>query len=269
MGDKRDTLLAAAEIATEAGRLIKRAGADASLRHEFKDDIELVTEADLQADTLIREHIEARFPGHAILSEESSPDLGSVESIDGPLWIVDPIDGTVNFAHRHNHSAVSIAYVEGRTVQAAVVHNPFHDETFTATLGGGATLNGEPIKVADKQDLHRAIVATGFPYSKHGLAPLIKRLDAVLHHCADIRRLGSSALDICWLAAGRFDAYYESVSVWDFAAAQLIAREAGARFGHFTPPPPHRLPEFHGENILITNPALFPLLQALLKNAST
>lgn len=257
----------AKDLAVRAGRLIRAHRAESSLEHHFKDGIEIVTQADLAADELIATEISASFPTHRILSEESSPDLGRVQDITEPLWIVDPIDGTVNFAHGLNQSAVSIAYVEGGQLRYGVVYNPFTEELFAAGLGKGATLNGQPIKVAGEERLDRAIIATGFPYVKTGLEPMVRRLAAVLEHCADIRRLGSAALDICFVAAGRLDGYYESLSVWDYAAAQLIAREAGAVYGHFGDIKQGDDPQFVSQDILVTNAALFQPLRTLLREA--
>ena len=255
----------AINLAREAGELIvlERDGSD--LGREFKDGKEMVTKADLKADWLIRKAITESFTDHLLISEESSPDLGRIEDLQQPLWIVDPIDGTVNYAHGHKHSAVSIAYVENWQVQIGVVFNPFTDELFFAEKGGGAFLNQQAIRVAEETDLSRAIIATGFPYEKSGIADMIKRVDVILHHCADIRRIGSAALDICWLACGRLDGYYESLSVWDFAAARLIALEAGAECGHFSPLPEGADPQFHDRDILMANAALYPKLHALLQ----
>lgn len=254
-------------LARAAGAVVIAERASATLTQEMKNGNELVTSADLKADQLIREGISSRYPGHYILSEESSPDLGSVEELDAPVWIIDPIDGTVNFAHGHNQSAVSIAYVDKGQVEVGVVFNPFTDEMFCARKGGGALLNDQPIRVAQETELSRAIIATGFPYEKSGIEPMIRRVHAVLSQCADIRRLGSAALDICWLAMGRLDGYYESLCIWDFAAARLIALEAGAECGHFSPVPAGIDPQFHDQDILIANPTLFPQLKNLLQAA--
>lgn len=262
-----DILEFALGLAREAGSLIVDARNDANITQEFKDGIEMVTSADVQADRLICECIRKRFPEHQILSEELSPELGKLELISGPLWIIDPIDGTVNFAHGHIQSAVSIAFFDRQQVRTAVVFNPFTDEMFAAELGQGASLNGKPIQVANETNLRRALIATGFPYEKTQIAPIVERLHRVLSQCADIRRLGSAALDICWLATGRLDGYYESLSVWDFAAAQLIATEAGARFGHFSPVPADCNPQLYPKDILIANPALYPQLLELLQPA--
>jgi len=152
-----------------------------------------------------------------------------------------------------------------------VVYNPFLDELYFAERGQGAWLvqgGGAPqrLAVAEKRDLRRCLFATGFPYHKDDLAPLVRRLAVAIEHCADLRRIGSAAMDICWVAAGRLDIYYESLSIWDFAAAQLIAREAGARFGHFLPVPEGVNPVFHNKHLLVANPALFEQMQALLRS---
>ena len=235
-----------------------------NLSHSFKAEIELVTSADLKADAFICNAIRARYPTHRILSEESAPSVDNTD-YENPVWIIDPIDGTVNYAHGHNQVAVSIAYVEHGDIHSGAVYNPFLDELFLAQRGAGAWLNGKPIRVGRQTELRRSLIATGFPYDKSGLAPFIQQLSQILEHCADIRRIGSAALDICWVAMGRLDGYYESLSIWDFAAAQLIAREAGAVYGHFGPLPPDANPVFHTDHILVSNPELFPKLQQLLQ----
>ncbi len=253
-------------LAREAGALIVRERT-AGMQQDFKLGKELVTSADLNADRLIRNAILARYPQHSVLSEELAPDLATLDKAEDSLWIVDPIDGTVNFAHGHAQSAVSIAYVHAGQIRCGVVFNPFTDELFSAQQGQGAFLNDRRIRVGTQTDLSRCLIATGFPYQKDRLEPLLDRLRAVLQHCADIRRLGSAALDICWVAAGRLDGYYENLSIWDFAAAQLIATEAGACYGHIHDLPPGVAPQFHCENVLIANPALFPQLQKILRAA--
>ena len=258
----------ALDLARNAGRLIVEEQRQAGFVREFKQGGELVTQADLKADRLICERIRGEFPEHLIISEESSPDLASAHLLPQPLWIIDPIDGTVNFAHGHRQSAVSIAMAKSGQIELGAVYNPFTGEMFSALRGRGASLNGKSISVSNESELSRALIATGFPYKKSGLRPLIQRLDAVLHNCADIRRLGSAALDICWLACGRFDGFYETLSLWDFAAAGLIAREAGASYGHFSRLPPAAHPEFHNEDILVATPALFEPLRKLLVEAS-
>ena len=255
-------------LAQEAAQLIlTERNSAVELETTFKDGVELVTQVDVQAEKFICNAIRKAFPEHRILAEESAPDMRDLSSYKGPLWIIDPIDGTVNYAHGHYQSAVSIAFVDEGRVQCGVVCNPFLNETFHAVLGDGAFLNDQAIKVGTQSVLRRSLIATGFPYIKGDMTPLIRRVALVLQECADIRRLGSAALDICWVAMGRIDGYYENLSVWDFAAAQLIAREAGARYGHFTPVPEGVSAEFHNKDILIANPVLYPLLHDLLNRA--
>lgn len=257
-------------LALAAGELIRSERDTAGgLTTAFKGGTELVTNADLKADQFICNAIRERFPEHRILAEESAPDMQSLSGFDEPLWIIDPIDGTVNYAHHHYQSAVSIAFADKGQIECGVVFNPFVDELFRAERGQGAWLNDQRIRVAEKTTLKRALVATGFPYikSKAILTPIIKRLALVLEECGDMRRLGAASLDICWVAMGRLDGYYESLSIWDFAAAQLIAKEAGAQYGHFKPVPAGVSEVFHNEHILVANPTLYPQLHDLLNRA--
>ncbi|MGB1090551.1 MAG: inositol monophosphatase family protein [Oceanobacter sp.] len=236
-----------------------------SLTIQFKHaDTELVTQADVAADTLICEGIKKAFPDHDLLSEELGPN--NPKDCEH-LWVIDPIDGTVNYAHGHPQSAVSIAYYHKGEAKVGIVHNPFAKETFAAQKGAGATLNSQPIKCSDKTELKRALVATGFPYSKETIDLLMARLRTIMTNCADVRRLGSAALDICWVACGRMDAYYENVKPWDMAAAHLIASEAGCSFGHIHPVPEGEVVELFSDNVLISTPALFSDLQSLLAQA--
>jgi myo-inositol-1(or 4)-monophosphatase len=252
--------------ATRAGDLIVQERSQETLQRNFKGEHELVTQADLKADALISELIRQAFPNHLIMSEELAPEIGDIATLDQDLWIVDPIDGTVNYAHGHCQSAVSIAHVHNNEIVAGVVYNPFTREMFWAEAGSGAFLNDIPIQVARETDPRRAIIATGFPYHKTTLEPMLTRVAKILRQCADIRRLGAASLDICWVAAGRLDGYYESLNLWDFAAAQLIAREAGAQYGHFSDVPAGVDPQFHCDDILVANPVLFPLLRDILQD---
>ncbi|WP_339805158.1 inositol monophosphatase family protein [uncultured Marinobacter sp.] len=257
----------AERIAREAGEMIRHEREQNTLRTDYKQQTELVTHADVMADEFITGAIRKAFPEHRILSEETMPDLSQAENLDTPLWVVDAIDGTVNYAYGHPQVAVSIAYAEQGRVQVGVVHAPFSGETFRATRGGGATLNGNSIRHSGATEPRQALFATGFPYTKDNLAPLLRRLDVMIHHCRDLRRIGSAALDICWVACGRLDIYYETVSPWDFAAAKLIAREAGASAGHFTEVPKGYPEDLWGQNNLVTAPGLYDRIRELLANA--
>ena len=159
----------AQSVAREAGELILCEREQADLVHDYKGGNELVTNADIKADQLIRTRIEQRFAEHRLLSEESSPELQRVWESEVPVWIVDPIDGTVNYAHGHIQSAVSIAYCEHGQITLGVVYNPFTDELFSAELGQGAKLNGATIRVAEETIYAEPSLPQGFRTSKKGL----------------------------------------------------------------------------------------------------
>ncbi|MBB3140762.1 inositol monophosphatase family protein [Halomonas organivorans] len=256
----------AVDIATHAGRLIVEAREEGGFDHRYKHGQELVTDVDVEVDTYISERLQASFPDESRLSEELAPDREALEKPHA-LWVVDPIDGTVNFAHGLHHVAVSIGWASGGQLRVGVVHAPFLGETFTALAGRGAWRNGEPIHVSDARSLTHSLVGTGFPYRQDSRPPLMRRLTAVLTHCQDVRRAGSAALDLCAVACGRLDAYYESVSPWDLAAGLLVAREAGARTGHLYPVPGGIPEDLYGENLLVTSPAIHDPLAQLLRRA--
>ncbi|MCE8002087.1 inositol monophosphatase family protein [Billgrantia ethanolica] len=256
----------AIDIAREAGEKIVAARHGQAFNQQLKNGQELVTDVDVAVDTLISERLEASLPGEQRLSEELAPDR-EVMSTAESLWVIDPIDGTVNFAHGLRHVAVSIAWVSEGKTRLGVVHAPFLGETYTALYGQGVWCNGKPIHTSHRANLQRCLVATGFPYRRDSRPPLIRRLMAVLEHCQDVRRNGSAALDLCDVACGRLDAYYESVSPWDFAAGVLIAREAGARTGHLYPCPKGIPEDLYGENILVSAPEIHAELGDLLRAA--
>ncbi|MDF9435175.1 MULTISPECIES: inositol monophosphatase family protein [Chromohalobacter] len=259
-------LAEAERIARLAGERIVAARQSQAFQHRYKSGDELVTDADVDVDRLIATELDAHFRDDARLTEELSPERDVLEDSES-LWIVDPIDGTVNFAYGHPHVAVSIAWASEGKLQLGVVHAPFLGETFTALRGEGAWLNGEPIEASDARELDRSLVATGFPYRRDARAPLLRRLTGVLARCRDIRRNGSAALDLCHVACGRLDAYYESVSPWDFAAGLLIAREAGAKTGHLYPCPDRIPADLYGENILVSAPGIHGALRDILLKA--
>ncbi len=252
-------------LAIDAGRLILELRAQGAVQHNYKDKQELVTSADLAADKLIIDAIQARFPDHRILSEETYSNRDTLKDLDSPIWIIDPIDGTVNFAHGHHMVAVSIAFACDGEIKAGTVHNPFLNETFHAIKHQGAFLNEQKIQVSGLSNLRKALIATGFPYDKKTVPELMQRAQNVLMACQDLRRLGSAALDICWVACGRLDGYFESLSPWDFAAARLIALEAGATCGHFTPVPDDIPACIYDKNILISTPDIYEQLDTILR----
>lgn len=223
-------LAVARDAALKAGRKVKSL-LGRSLEVAKKGEIDLVTEADLEAEKTILRTIRRHFPEDGILAEES----GRHGALPDRLWLIDPLDGTTNFAHALPFYAVCVGFqAAGRSV-LGVVFNPETDERFEAWEGGGAFLNNEPIRVSPTATLLDSLVATGFPYSVHEKAgPVVRRLHQVLVRVQGIRRLGSAALDLCYVAAGLFDAYWEEeLKPWDTAASAVIVKEAGGRMTDF------------------------------------
>jgi myo-inositol-1(or 4)-monophosphatase len=217
--------------AARAGALLRARYRD---RHEvsFKSEVDLVTVVDREAEALIVATITAAFPDHGIVAEESPPRAGT----DSHCWYVDPIDGTTNFAHGFPHFAVSIALARDQELLLGLVHDPVRDETFTAVRGDGARLNGAPVMVSPVTTLSAALLATGFPYDRrqHAEFYLDFWLDAI-RRVQGIRRGGSAALDLCWLACGRLDGFWEwKLKPWDTAAGRLVVEEAGGRVTDFS-----------------------------------
>jgi myo-inositol-1(or 4)-monophosphatase len=215
-------------VAREAGVLVREAFPQSALtRVAFKGAVNPVTEADTAAEALIIERLRAAFPGHRIHAEESGGD--DWREPGPPIWLIDPIDGTNNFAHGFPHIAISLALaVDGRAV-VGVGYDPLRDELFAATVGGGATCNGNPIRVSGVQRLADAFLATGFPYDRRtAVDNNVERLDHFLRRSQGVRRAGAAVLDMAYVACGRLDGFWElRLSPWDVAAAALIVQEAG------------------------------------------
>src|SRR3954462_14972235 len=223
--DSLSTLADVAEAAARAGGDILRASYGNVQSVRFKGATDLVTEVDVRAEQTIVALIRERYPTHQVLAEE-----GSVGGDDARhRWIIDPLDGTTNYAHGLRMFSVSVGYERDGQLAAGAVYDPMQDELFLATAGGGATVNGRPLAVSATDTLIRALIATGFPYDR-ALAPIaLRQFAAVTMQAQAVRRVGSAALDCCWVAAGRFDGYWENVvNAWDIAAGVLIATEAGA-----------------------------------------
>lgn len=250
-------LTQAIEIASEAGACLRQVRQERSFQVSYKGALDLVTEADLASERIIVDRIAAAFPDHRILSEEGSPDFHA-SLARGPLWIVDPLDGTTNFANGLQQVAVSLAFALDGVVHCAVVYNPFTEELWTGLRGVGAWRNDEPITCSRTTELTRSLIATGFPYARDHVPELMGYLEQVLLTCQDVRRFGAASLDMCWVGAGLFGGYYESVQPWDMAAAALIAREAGAVIDHFGPPTklPNLPIELQGEKLLVLAPGI-------------
>jgi myo-inositol-1(or 4)-monophosphatase len=226
-------LATAVEAALAAGRIQRRYFRQ-NIAISKKGPIDLVTAADLEVEREFRRLIAERFPSHLVLGEEQ----GSGES-NPPAsryrWIIDPIDGTTNFAHGLAIFCCSIALeIDGR-VAVGAVYDPIAEELFTAELGEGAWLNGAPLRVSPCERLIDALMCTGFPYSvREKRQRLVDIFGALLGEAQGIRRLGSAALDLCYVAAGRLDGFWEdTLQPWDMAAAALIVEEAGGRLTNY------------------------------------
>lgn len=230
----RTILHKATAIAREAGEIVARDFPHGALEKvAFKGSVNPVTETDAAAETLIRDRLQEIFPAHRLLAEESGGDAWREPG--PPIWLVDPLDGTNNFAHGFPHVGVSLALLDGRQPVVGVVHDPLRDETFTAVSGGGAELNGEAIHVSDVDRLADAFLATGFPYDRRTARDNnVERLDHFLRRSQGVRRAGAAVLDLSYVACGRFDGFWEiRLHPWDVAAGILIVREAGGKATNF------------------------------------
>jgi myo-inositol-1(or 4)-monophosphatase len=234
----------ARDVALTAGKLVVRRRAEGVTVADLKSSpVDVVTAADRECETLIRTLLAAARPDDGFFGEEGAEDVGT----SGLTWIVDPIDGTVNYLYNIPHYAISIAVVSGGvdpltwTALAGCVLNPVSGEMYTATAGGGAFLGTEPISPAPAVELSQALVGTGFSYSAETRAEQGAIVATLLPEVRDIRRFGAASLDICAVASGRLNAYYErGLSPWDHAAAALIAREAGASVVGWNGRPPSK-----------------------------
>ena len=243
----RKALALARRTAVEAGALLlRRYGRRRTIR--FKGSpLNIVTDADRASEALVLRRIRSAFPAHDIVAEESA----ALRQGSPCRWFVDPLDGTTNFAHHYPVWAVSIGFEIAGRMSAAAVYHPAMDELFTAVRGDGARLNGRPIRVSTVRRTDQALMATGFPYD-------IRRRErnnaafftAMLYEAQALRRPGSAALDLCYVASGRFDAFWEiALGPWDLAAGGLIVEEAGGRTTDFAGRPPD---VFRGE-VLASN----------------
>jgi myo-inositol-1(or 4)-monophosphatase len=217
-----------------AAHLRKAAGAEKRVR--YKSAIDLVTDTDHAVEALVVERLRAAFPDHLIVAEEGSSGAAPPRPTAGQYaWYLDPLDGTTNFAHGHPHFAVSLGLARDDELLLGVVVDPLRGETFAAGRGGGATLNGSPIRVSHVDGLGQALLATGLPYDRREHADTyLSVIKSFVQRAQGIRRAGSAALDLCYLACGRFDAYWEwKLSPWDTAAGVLIVREAGGAVTRF------------------------------------
>ncbi|MCP4139365.1 MAG: inositol monophosphatase [Chloroflexi bacterium] len=214
------------KLAKEAGSIL-RAGYNKTHQVEYKSTIDLVTEVDRQAEEFLLKSILDKFPEHHILAEEK----GVVKGNNDHIWYIDPLDGTVNYAHNIPIFCVSIAYAYKRDLRLATVYDPMRDEIFSAERGKGAWLNGVPIRVSQVTTLERSLLVTGFPYDMWNTSnDNLANYGRFAKQTQGVRRLGAAALDLCYVGAGRFEGFWEtSLQPWDVAAGGLIAEEAGAK----------------------------------------
>lgn len=248
----------AVDVVTSAGEVL-REGVDRIAWVKHKGEINLVTEIDIKSEQLIKQKIQSAYPEHQILAEES--DVPKKHS--NFRWIVDPLDGTTNYAHGFPMFCVSVALEIDGVVQLGAVYDPTRDELFTGTRGGGATLNGKSIAVSQTPELDAALIATGFPYDlRTSEVNNSDHWNAMFMRCQAIRRAGSAALDLCYTAMGRFDGFWElKLFPWDVAAGALFVEEAGGTVTHIGGEPL----SIYSKEILATNSKIHAEMVEILK----
>jgi myo-inositol-1(or 4)-monophosphatase len=258
VADPEELLALASSLASDAAQLL-RDGIDDVREVSTKSTLtDVVTASDRAAEALIVGGIRSARPDDAILGEEGTADAGT----SGVRWVVDPLDGTTNFLYGVPAFAVSIAVEVDGVTEAAVVVDAARLEMFSAIRGGGARLDDRPIRCNDARQLGTALVGTGFAYDAGRRAGQGQVVAQILPLVRDIRRLGAAAIDLCWVACGRYDAYYErGLAPWDLGAGALIAAEAGANVGDLDGGPPS------GAFTLAAAPRLFEPLRDLLRTA--
>ena len=256
MTDLDALLRLATDIARETGVLVLDRDADTDLAVQTKStDTDVVTAKDTAAERLIRARLDKERPDDGFLGEESGSGTGTT----GVRWVVDPIDGTVNYLYNIPQYAVSIGVEVDGVVKVGVVYDPAKSEMYQAISGGGATLNDRTIRCSDETVLGQSLVGTGFGYAAARRTRQAEILLQVIPHVRDIRRMGAASLDLCSVACGRAEGYYErGLNPWDFAAGALIAHEAGATVtdldGHFPT----------GDFVLAAGPGVHKALRELL-----
>jgi len=251
------------KAARKAGRTLKRDfGEVEHLQVSLKGPANFVTAADRRSEEILCEELTRARPGYGFLGEEGGRREGNDKT---HTWIVDPLDGTSNFLHGIPHFAISIALEREGTIVAGVVYNPANDELYTAERGKGAFLNDQRLRVAARKSLTDAMVVCGIPHRGHGDFALGRReLSAVQERVAGVRRFGAAALDLAWVAAGRFDAYWErTLSPWDIAGGLILVREAG---GYVTDLEGRENPLVAG-NVIAGNESVHSELLRVLKDA--
>jgi myo-inositol-1(or 4)-monophosphatase len=249
---------AATEAVLRAGAIQKeRLGGEFQVFH--KGVIDLVTEVDRACEDAILEIVRGRFPGHDIVTEETALALTGSRH----RWFVDPLDGTTNFAHGYPFFCASVGLAVDGEMAAAAVYDPVKEELFTAERGSGAHLNGRRLRVSSSSELVRSLLVTGFPYDVHDdLAGPLELFNRFIAHARAIRRDGAAALDLCYLAAGRVDGFWEvRLQPWDVMAGALVIEEAGGRVSRFDGTPIG----FRADEVLASNGVLHPAMMRVLE----
>ena len=251
----------AMQTAREAGRILLEKLGKAKISDKGEKNI--VTEADFASEKYIVEQIHTYFPRHAVLAEEAG--MVIVEGGNEWRWVIDPLDGTTNFSHGYPCFCVSIALEKiGEGAQIGVIYDPTRDEMFAAEKGGGATLNGRKIHVSEVEDLNRALLVTGFPYNLQMRERFVELFSRFILNAQAVRRDGSAALDLAYVACGRFDGFWEDgLNAWDTAAGALLVEEAGGQMSHYDGSTfdPHK-PQMIASNRIL-HQAMLNVLQSL------
>ena len=258
----KDFKTVAIEAARKAGGIL-RDNIQGKREIAYKGDINLVTEMDMRSERAIVETLLLAFPGHGIVAEEET----DIRNTSGFTWVIDPLDGTTNYAHGYPCFSVSIALEQEDDIIVGVVYDPMRDELFAAQKGQGATLNGSTISVSGADTLIKSLLATGFPYDRTvSEKNNLDHFHDLLMASQEVRRDGSAALDLCSVACGRFDGFWElKLKSWDVAAGSLIAREAGGMVTDFTG---ERF-SIHDDEILASNGRIHQQLVDVLRKAGT
>ncbi len=227
---------------------------------EEKQAHDYVTDVDRTAEKIIIDTILQAYPQHSILAEES----GELTQADDTQWIIDPLDGTTNFIHGFPHYAVSIGVRQGRKIEHGVIYDPVRNDLFTASRGQGAQLNNRRMRVSQQNNMDHALLGTGFPFRCEALIePYMKGFQKVIPRVSGIRRAGSAALDMAYVAAGHLDAYWEmGLNIWDIAAGVVLIREAGGFISDLQGGESH----LETGDILVGNPKIFKQLLQILKS---
>jgi myo-inositol-1(or 4)-monophosphatase len=253
----------AVELAREAGDVLKHY-MDREKHVELKGQANLVTIADKESESLIIRRILARYPNHAILAEESG--VSGTRDTGASKWIIDPLDGTTNFAHQYPFFCVSIGFEQAGNILCGAVYDPCRDEMFSGGRGVGSFVNGRPLRVSSVGKLSGALILTGFPYGvRQKMKAAMSQFEAFLFQSQAVRRGGSAALDLCYIAQGRCDGFWEmDLHPWDTAAGLVILEEAAGRLTDFAGNPF----SIYGKQIVASNGRIHDEMVAVLRESS-